>query len=515
MSYDVFLSYSSRDKNVADAACAVLERSGIRCWIAPRDVTPGMVWSSAIVGAIQGAKVMVLVFSGAANHSPQIAREVERAISKGLPVIPFRIEEVQPSDSLEYFISASHWLDAFTEPLEQHLEMLANVVQRLIEVKQNKAGGEGIPANREGTGATAAFESATEALARPPNPVAPVSPSSTAALQQFAANPASATANAHPTRSRWPLAIAAIAAIAVSAGLAAVYFTWTPHSPALASRHVGEVFRDCPDCPEMVVVPAGRFMMGASQQEQSVFDWARASEQPVHEVRIAKPFAVGVFAITRDEFEDFVRRTNTPEEGGCNYWDSKEVLDPTRSFRDPKLSGGPQAGDHPVVCVSTQEAIKFTAWLSGRTGRNYRLLSDAEREYVTRARTTSAFWWGPSISPDQANYWSDSPYKNNPTAPARWTTLPVKFFKPNPWGLYQVHGNVTELVADCWHPSYEGVPSDGSAWQPDPGVECKGQTMRGGSFMNGADLLRSAHRRGRIEFREISVGFRVAQTLAD
>jgi formylglycine-generating enzyme required for sulfatase activity len=278
-------------------------------------------------------------------------------------------------------------------------------------------------------------------------------------------------------------------------------------------RQVGEVFRDCPACPQMVVVPAGRFSMGAAEHEKSDFDWAQPAEGPVHEVRIVKPFAVGVFAVTRDEFEEFVQQTGNPVGGGCNYWDDKEVLDPTRSFRDPKLSGGPQEGDHPVVCVSPQEANKFTVWLSGKTGRNYRLLSDAEREYVARAGTTSAFWWGARISPDQANYWSDAPYRGNATRPARWTTVPVKFFQPNPWGLYQVHGNVAEWVADCWHPTYEGSPSEGSVWQIEAGNDCKEHTIRGGTFFNNADLLRSSHRRAAPDLREIGFGFRVAQTL--
>ena len=155
MSHDVFISYSSKDKNAANAVCAVLERNGIRCWIAPRDVTPGMVWGSVIVGAINGAKIMVLVFSGAANTSPQIEREVERAISKGIPVIPFRIEDVQPSDSLEYFISASHWLDAFTDPLEQHLEKLAKVVRQIIEAKRETTANKDDVANRPSTVAAA------------------------------------------------------------------------------------------------------------------------------------------------------------------------------------------------------------------------------------------------------------------------------------------------------------------------------------------------------------------------
>jgi formylglycine-generating enzyme required for sulfatase activity len=479
MSHDVFISYSSKDKNVADAVCAVLERNNIRCWIAPRDVTPGMVWGAAIVGAIHGAKIMVLVFSGSANTSPQIEREVERAISKGLPIIPFRIEDVQPSDSLEYFISASHWLDAFTDPLEHHLEKLATVVQRILEVKRAKDGVAEMPAQ-------------------------PAAPRIETAAQPAVPKPASTPAQ--PRSTRWPIVAAAAAALAACIVLATLYFMWAPKVAAVASRQVGEVFKDCENCPDMVIVPAGRFIMGAADQEKSAFDSSRAGEQPLHEVRIGKPFAVGIFAITRDQFAEFVQKTNAPADGGCYYWTDKETLDPARSFLDPKLSGGPQASDHPVVCVSLQEATKYVAWLSDKTGHNYRLLSDAEREYVTRAGTTSAYWWGPKISADQANFWSDA---------GRGTTLPVKFFHVNPWGLYQVHGNVTEMVADCWHENYIGAPSDGSVWQMNAGGVCKEHTLRGGSFINSPDLLRSAHRRAGFDLREVSIGFRVAQTLGN
>jgi len=118
MEYDVFISYSHPDKAAADAACATLEQAGIRCWIAPRDIVPGMDWGESIVTATTGAKVLVLIFSQHANESPQIKREVERAVAKGLPIIPVRIEDTVPSKALEYFISAPHWLDAFTPPLE-------------------------------------------------------------------------------------------------------------------------------------------------------------------------------------------------------------------------------------------------------------------------------------------------------------------------------------------------------------------------------------------------------------
>jgi hypothetical protein len=132
MAFDVFLSYSSKDKTAADAACSVLEASGIRCWVAPRDIVPGADWGEAIIEAINGCQVMVLIFSGNANASQQVKREVERAVNRGLPIIPVRIENVLPTQALEYFLSTPHWLDAFTPPLQQHLEHLAATVKHLL-----------------------------------------------------------------------------------------------------------------------------------------------------------------------------------------------------------------------------------------------------------------------------------------------------------------------------------------------------------------------------------------------
>jgi hypothetical protein len=117
MAHDVFISYSSKDKTVADAVCAMLEKRGTRCWIAPRDVRPGMPYGEAIIDAIHSASVMVLVFSSHANESGHIPKEVERAVSRGLTIIPFRIQDVMPGKSLDYFIGSVHWLDAMTPPL--------------------------------------------------------------------------------------------------------------------------------------------------------------------------------------------------------------------------------------------------------------------------------------------------------------------------------------------------------------------------------------------------------------
>lgn len=131
MPYDAFISYCSEDKKVADAVCGTLEAKKIRCWIAPRDVLPGRTWGSAIVDAIGDSAVMVVIFSRHSNGSPQVMREIERAVNKGVSIIPFRVEEVMPSKDLEYFISSCHWLDAMNPPLEERIGELAEAILAL------------------------------------------------------------------------------------------------------------------------------------------------------------------------------------------------------------------------------------------------------------------------------------------------------------------------------------------------------------------------------------------------
>lgn len=140
MAFDAFISYSSQDKPTADAACAMLESLGIRCWIAPRDVMPGSEYGASIVDAIHNSRVVVLVFSSHANQSPQVGREVERAVNRGIPIVPLRIENITPTQSLEYFIGTVHWLDALTPPVEQHLQRLGEAVQALLRIESPSTG---------------------------------------------------------------------------------------------------------------------------------------------------------------------------------------------------------------------------------------------------------------------------------------------------------------------------------------------------------------------------------------
>lgn len=134
MAHDVFISYSSRDKPIADAVCAGLEAAGIRCWIAPRDILAGHSWASSIISGIENARAMVVVFSAHCNASPQVLSEVERAVHKRLWLVSLRIEDVPPSKDFEYFLSSRHWLDAISPPVQRHIQRLAQDIRALLEL---------------------------------------------------------------------------------------------------------------------------------------------------------------------------------------------------------------------------------------------------------------------------------------------------------------------------------------------------------------------------------------------
>jgi uncharacterized RDD family membrane protein YckC len=170
MPHDVFISYATIDKPIADAVCAKLEERGIRCWIAPRDILAGMDYAEALISAVDSAKLMVLIFSSHANASENVKREAERAVHDGLPIIPFRIEDVQPNPSLQYYISAQHWLDALTPPLEQHILKLADTVSVLLD-KPIPPPSQGIPP--QPTGPTSQDASTKPRNSYPEDPALP------------------------------------------------------------------------------------------------------------------------------------------------------------------------------------------------------------------------------------------------------------------------------------------------------------------------------------------------------
>lgn len=264
----------------------------------------------------------------------------------------------------------------------------------------------------------------------------------------------------------------------------------------------GEGFKDCPDCPDMVIVPAGSFMMGAAPDEEV----ATEREDQVR-VSIARPFAVGRFAVTRGEFAAFVAATSHTTVGVCHRI-SESGRGTDRHWRAP---GFAQHDRHPVVCVSWNDATAYAAWISSLTGKNYRLLSEAEREYATRAGSITPFWWGRTISTDQANYNGNYAYAGGAKGEWRKATVPVDSFIANPWGLYNVHGNVWEWMEDCWNGKNAGNPGDGTARSTG---DCSLRVVRGASLNNAPHTLRSARREREPLVNCVdSIGFRVARSL--
>lgn len=241
-----------------------------------------------------------------------------------------------------------------------------------------------------------------------------------------------------------------------------------------AAQQVGDTFRDCSDCPEMVVVPSGSFRMGSSYGG----DW----EKPVHDVRIGYSFAVGKYEVTFGQWDACVSA------GGCSH----------RPFDSVR-------GSRPVINVSWNDAQEYVRWLSRTTGERYRLLSEAEWEYVARAGTTTRYWWGNDIGRGRASCLSDCGDSDDEAAP-------VGSFAANGFGLHDVHGNVWEWVEDCANDSYRGAPTDGAAWTTG---DCSTRVLRSGSFNDYAEYLRSANRyRGYPDYRGGNdIGFRVARTL--
>ncbi len=257
----------------------------------------------------------------------------------------------------------------------------------------------------------------------------------------------------------------------------------------------GRVLQDCPVCPELVVVPGGRFIMGSLPTD---FDH-ESDEYPAHRVTIDRPFALGKYEVTFDQWEACIR------EKGCG----------------PVDDAGWGRGKRPVIKVSYEQALGYAEWLSEKTGSKYRLPSEAEWEYAARARSDTPRFWG--LSAERACTYAN--VANPSTAAEPWwnkdwiahtcedgyksATAPVGSYKPNAFGLYDMLGNVWEWVDDCYHVSYNGAPTDGRVWGTG---ECAEHVVRGGGWYDGPSVARSAKRfRTRPTFRSNVLGFRVAR----
>ena len=539
----VFISYSSRDSAAARRICVALEQRGCPCWIANRDVGAGENYQEAIVRAIEQARVMVLVFSANSNESREIAKELSLASRRNLVVIPARTEDVAPSGAFAYEIATRQWIDLFQD-WDGALDGLAERVRAILaslepdeeKTEEEKRDG-GMPpetiaaltdlppikpvakpaapssrgpfvavalvlaALAGGIGYFVLKPDQKAAVAPAPSPIVAVTPAAIVApppvekpaapppvarpVEPQVAPPAApppapqpqpvvAPQPVEPAASPRPLVVADAAPVAADVGAG------------------GQLFRDCPTCPVMVSVPAGSAAIGSPNAESG----HDSTEEPRKRVTFAHPFAIGRDAVTFSEWQACVA------EGGCGqYW--------------PTDMGWGQ-GDRPAIFVSWSDAKSYVEWLSNKTGKTYRLPSEAEWEYAARGcRAASCadevFWFGSASDPNRANYDWRLSYGGGAKAQAPRKTLPVGRFGPNGFGLFDAAGNVAQWTQDCWNADLRALPADGSAQTHG---DCLSRVYRGGSWMDDPLYLRSAARKSDLASSRLPyVGFRVARDL--
>ncbi len=288
-----------------------------------------------------------------------------------------------------------------------------------------------------------------------------------------------------------------------------------------------ESFRDCRDCPDMVVIPAGEATLGSTQEERTragMIPLFGDREEPTYRVRFAKHYAIGRTEITRAQYRAFVEATHYPDAETCGVHDAKTDTWGPRPGYNWRKPGYEQGDDHPAVCISYNEAVAYTQWLSKVSGKTYRLPSDAEWEYAARAGTKTAWYWGdaPEEGCKLANILTVGTVialGSPPSLADRMVcssphsfTLPVASFPPNAFGLYDMVGNAFEWAADCNSPNNTDAHADGTARTTG---DCARHYLKGGAFHTPFWLTRSAVRGAPLvpDLHMFPIGFRVARSL--
>ncbi len=472
-----FISYRLPDEALAKALKAAVERKdkNARVLLGRAELRAGGFGLRALADEIAKADGFILL-AGQAGFGNRQALEyylaLDRHANSGFPLV-LVLPEGRKAPSLPFLRECCHWIVTPDPASEKDVEHLIEALA-----------GQGSKPEEEGTSPSSLlhFTSSFRGL-----------------LEQTIAREGKAKAQARRAQAlafAGLIIILGLVGVINQSSLAAQWHWWTLERPYMLAEfrpHVlgadaeralkpGQSFKECAkDCPEMVVVPAGAFLMGSPPNEPGRFD----NEGPQHRVTIARRFALGKFDVTFDEWDACVRF------GGC-----PDVSD-----------GGWGRGRQPVINVSWEEAQDYVAWLSKMTAKTYRLVYELEWEYAARAGTTTAAYWGDAIG------------KNNAACigcGSKWDDLqpaPVGSFKPNQFGLYDMAGNLWQWTQDCYHDNYDGAPTDGSAWATPPA--CKYRVTRGGSWCDTPSLFRSAARTrittvNRYDF----LGFRVARTLS-
>ncbi len=530
----VFISYSRKDEDFAQELLAGLELAGFEPYLDKHDIAPGEDWEARLDRLIVAADTVVFVISPDAIGSDRCAWEVNRTVERKkriLPIVWRRVDEAQVPPRLKQLNYIF-----FDRPLMfvPSLQTLATALKTDIAwIREHTRIGEAairwdargraealLPRGEE-LAATQDWLKAQPKYAPEPTLLhhefikagEDAEAARASAERQRLDQMAAVQGEREKALVREKAALRQLRTISAAGGMLVAilvgligwfsldYFkrpwfwlanmrghTLTPDQ--VQALKAGDSFRECASspgkdaqapgfaqysihCPEMVVIPAGTFMMGSPS------DHGDKVERPQHEVTIAKPFAVSRFEVSAEHWQTCVTY------GDC--------------------APGSGTGKDPASSVSWERAKVYVAWLSQLTGQNYRLLSEAEWEFAARAGSSTAYAWGDDIGKGNANCARCGSKFDDRTAP-------VGSFKPNAFGLYDMHGSVWEWVEDPWHDTYDGAPNDGSAWLQ--GGEEHRRVMRGGAWMSNPDSLRAAFRgRNSADIGNYNTGFRVARTL--
>jgi formylglycine-generating enzyme required for sulfatase activity len=510
----VFISYSRRDaSDFAEELVAGLELGGFAPFLDRHDIAAGEDWEARLGGLIRQADTVVFVVTPEAVKSDRCRWEVDTAFARSKRLIPVIFKAV-PESAIPEQLRARQFIrfdkgPGITKPLKELAEALR---QDIDWIREHTRLGE-VADRWETRGHPESLLLRGEELAGAQSWVqrrradAPVI---TDAMRAFilASKEAESVGLARVTATQRRIIRMQALTSALLAGIVIGLIGWINQTYLLDSwRSVWIIrpymrtqvqpyvlsadgerslkpkdsFKECAkDCPEMIVIPAGKFLMGASPDEIGYY----RDQGPRHEVVITKAFAVSKFAITFDE------------------WDACAAL---RGCDLGITDSGWGRGRQPVIQVTWGDARRYAQWFSDMTGKSYRLLSEAEWEYAARAGTQTAYYWGDQIGKENAN--CDG-------CGSRWDgeqAAPVGSFAPNQFGLYDMSGNVGQWVDDCYHSDYQGAPQDGLAWIED---DCPRRVSRGGSWYDSPKLIASSVRW--VEHtanRHYVLGFRVARTL--
>jgi formylglycine-generating enzyme required for sulfatase activity len=433
---DIFISYAREDRHVAERLAHLLEEQvldGQKRWEVfwDREILPGAAFVDVIAAELKAARHVIALWSRNSVESRWVRDEAQEGLDRNV-LVPVLIEAVAPPLGFRsiHSLELAGWN---LDPLDPRFQELVAVLKGERPAPLPTLGKRGRPFLRR------------------------------------------------------PFFIAAAAVLVFSAGAVLVYLynetvasrqTFRPRTDEMPEGHQAFArFKDCPDCPGMVAIPPGSFVMGASRFESD----AQSDEKPWRVVDIKTAFAMGEHEVTFGEWLACVA------DGGCG------------GYRPDDEGWG--EGKHPVIYVSWNQAQQFVQWLSGKTGKEYRLPNEAEWEYACRAGTRTKYAFGDSIGPDQASFGRNT-----------GRTREAGSYQPNAWGLYDMHGNVWEWVEDVWFDSHSGRPDDGRARTEGPDPD--NRTVRGGSWDDPERRVRCLSRNHKDrDQRENEIGFRVARSL--